>query len=84
MKTDTLFYQLFNTFHTLLFELIDRPIAEAEGYEFSSVEVKEKAFRFDGIFSPKVEDKPINISIPEPISSSTGMASDRYLCKAQL
>ena len=59
MKTDTLFYQLFNTFHTLLFELIDRPIAEAEGYEFSSVEVKEKAFRFDGIFSPKVEDKPI-------------------------
>jgi predicted transposase YdaD len=37
MKTDTLFYQLFNTFHTLLFELIERPIAEAEGYEFSSV-----------------------------------------------
>ena len=59
MKTDTLFYQLFNTFHTLLFELIERPIAEAEGYEFSSVEVKEKAFRFDGIFSPKAEDKPI-------------------------
>ena len=59
MKTDTLFYQLFNTFHTLLFELIERPIAEAEGYEFSSVEVKEKAFRFDGIFSPKAEGKPI-------------------------
>ena len=59
MKTDTLFYQLFNTFHTLLFELIKRPIAEAEDYEFSSVEVKEKAFRFDGIFSPKAEDKPI-------------------------
>jgi predicted transposase YdaD len=57
MKTDTIFYQLFNTFHTLLFELIERPIAEAEGYEFSSVEVKEKAFRFDGIFSPKAEDK---------------------------
>ncbi|MFN5751083.1 MAG: DUF2887 domain-containing protein, partial [Pseudanabaena sp.] len=59
MKTDTLFYQLFNTFHTLLFELIERPIAEAEGYEFSSVEVKEKAFRFDGIFIPKAKDKPI-------------------------
>ena len=59
MKTDTIFYQLFNTFHTLLFELIERPIAEAEGYEFSSVEVKEKAFRFDGIFSPKSQDKPI-------------------------
>jgi predicted transposase YdaD len=48
MKTDTLFYQLFQAFHTLLFELIDRPIAEAEGYKFSSVEIKEKAFRFDG------------------------------------
>ncbi|MFN5864145.1 MAG: Rpn family recombination-promoting nuclease/putative transposase, partial [Pseudanabaena sp.] len=59
MKTDTLFYQLFNTFHTLLFELIERPISEAEGYEFSSVEVKEKAFRFDGILIPKAKDKPI-------------------------
>jgi predicted transposase/invertase (TIGR01784 family) len=59
MKTDTLFYQLFQAFHTLLFELIDRPIAEAEGYKFSSVEIKEKAFRFDGIFMPETKDKPI-------------------------
>jgi len=59
MKTDTLFYQLFQSFHSLLFELIERPIAEAESYEFSSVEVKEKAFRFDGIFSPTDRDKPI-------------------------
>ena len=59
MRTDTLFYQLFNAFHSLLFELIERPISEAEGYEFSSVEVKEKAFRFDGILIPKAKDKPI-------------------------
>jgi len=59
MKTDTLFYQLFQSFHSLLFELIERPIAEAESYEFSSVEVKEKAFRFDGIFSPTDKNKPI-------------------------
>jgi predicted transposase/invertase (TIGR01784 family) len=59
MKTDTLFYQLFQSFHTLLFELIDHPIAEAEGYKFSSVEIKEKAFRFDGIFMPETIDKPI-------------------------
>lgn len=59
MRTDTLFYQLFNAFHSLLFELIERPISEAEGYEFISVEVKEKAFRFDGIFIPKAKDKPI-------------------------
>jgi predicted transposase/invertase (TIGR01784 family) len=59
MRTDTIFYQLFQSFHTLLFELIDRPIAEAEGYKFSSAEIKEKAFRFDGIFMPTANDKPI-------------------------
>ena len=58
MKTDTLFYQLFKSFHSLLFELIERPITEAEGYQFSSVEVKEKAFRFDGIFIHATNDKP--------------------------
>ncbi|TYQ25519.1 Rpn family recombination-promoting nuclease/putative transposase [Pseudanabaena sp. UWO311] len=59
MRTDTLFFQLFQSFHTLLFELIDHPISEAEGYKFSSVEIKEKAFRFDGIFMPETKDKPI-------------------------
>ena len=59
MKTDTLFYQLFKSFHTLLFELIDRPTSEAEGYQFSSVEIKEKAFRFDGVFIPTSNDKLI-------------------------
>jgi predicted transposase/invertase (TIGR01784 family) len=59
VKTDTLFFQLFQSFHTLLFELIDRPIAEAEGYTFTSAEIKEKAFRFDGIFMPTANDKPI-------------------------
>ena len=59
MKTDTLFYQLFQSFHTLLFELIDRPIADAEGYQFTTAEIKEKSFRFDGIFIPTTDDKPI-------------------------
>ena len=52
-------FQLFQSFHTLLFELIDRPTSEAEGYKFSSAEIKEKAFRFDGIFMPETNDKPI-------------------------
>jgi len=42
---------------TLLFELLNQPFEE--GYEFISVEVKEKAFRFDGIFAPETIDKPI-------------------------
>jgi len=59
MRTDTLFYQLFQTFHGLLFELIDEPASNAEGYDFVSVEVKEKAFRFDGIFLAADMEKPI-------------------------
>ena len=50
MHTDTIFYQIFLTFHTLLFELLGQPTENAQGYNFTSVEVKEKAFRFDGIF----------------------------------
>jgi len=57
MRTDTIFYKLFQTFNTLLFELLNQPFEE--GYAFISVEVKEKAFRFDGIFAPDRIDKPI-------------------------
>ncbi len=59
MRTDTIFYQLFQTFDTLLFELIGEPVQNAQGYRFESVEVKEKAFRFDGIFYPSEDSKPI-------------------------
>ena len=52
MKTDTIFYQLFQTFPSLLFELIGQAPTEAQGYEFSSREIKELAFRFDGVFLP--------------------------------
>jgi predicted transposase/invertase (TIGR01784 family) len=59
MHTDTIFYQIFLIFHTLLFELLGEPTEKAEGYKFTSVEVKEKAFRFDGIFMPDSGEKPI-------------------------
>jgi predicted transposase YdaD len=29
MRTDTIFYQLFLTFNTLLFELLNQPLTEA-------------------------------------------------------
>jgi predicted transposase/invertase (TIGR01784 family) len=59
MRTDTIFYQLFLTFHTLLFELLGEPMGIANNYQFISAEIKEKAFRFDGIFLPDREDLPI-------------------------
>ena len=59
MRTDTIFFQLFQTFDSLLFELVGLPPETAEGYHFTSVEIKEKAFRFDGIFIPEALEKNI-------------------------
>jgi predicted transposase/invertase (TIGR01784 family) len=59
MHTDTIFYQIFLTFHTLLFEILGEPTENARDYQFTSVEVKEKAFRFDGIFLADSVEKPI-------------------------
>ncbi|MFM6036688.1 MAG: Rpn family recombination-promoting nuclease/putative transposase [Sphaerospermopsis kisseleviana] len=60
MKTDSIFYQIFQTLPTVLFELLGESPANASGYKFDSVEIKELAFRFDGLFLPPVdEDKLI-------------------------
>jgi len=59
MRTDTIFYQLFQTFPRLLWELLDRDPDLAASYEFSSREVKELSFRLDGVFLPKEPQQPI-------------------------
>ncbi|MEB3179479.1 MAG: Rpn family recombination-promoting nuclease/putative transposase [Nostocaceae cyanobacterium] len=56
MKTDTIFYTLFQTFPSIFFELINRSPAEAATYEFTSREVKQLAFRLDGLFLPTNND----------------------------
>jgi predicted transposase/invertase (TIGR01784 family) len=52
MRRDTIFYQLFRQSPTLLFELISHPPQNANEYIFDSIEVKETAFRIDGVFIP--------------------------------
>ncbi|MDZ8051805.1 MAG: Rpn family recombination-promoting nuclease/putative transposase [Aulosira sp. ZfuVER01] len=52
MRRDSIFYKLFKQFPGLLFELVDEPPPDAAGYQFESVEVKETAFRIDGVFLP--------------------------------
>lgn len=52
MKTDTIFYRLFQTFPSIFFELINHDPEEANIYQFSSVEIKQLAFRIDGVFLP--------------------------------
>ncbi len=52
MRRDTIFYQLFQQSPTLLFELLTQPPERAAQYIFEAIEVKETAFRMDGVFSP--------------------------------
>ncbi|RUR72589.1 DUF2887 domain-containing protein [Chlorogloeopsis fritschii PCC 9212] len=52
MKTDSIFYQLFAEFPSIFFELIGRSPSDTQGYQFRSVEIKQTAFRIDGVFLP--------------------------------
>ena len=65
MRTDTIFYQLFQTIPSLVFELIGADPNQASSYEFSSREIKELARRFDGIFFPKSNQNDLPIYFVE-------------------
>lgn len=61
MKTDTIFYRLFQSFPGVFFELINSSPQQANAYQFASVEVKQLAFRIDGVFLPDADapEQPI-------------------------
>jgi predicted transposase/invertase (TIGR01784 family) len=61
VKTDSLFYKLFQKFPHSFFELIGQSSSEVEAYQFTSVEIKQPNFTIDGLFKPSDEDndKPI-------------------------
>ncbi|MGA9378765.1 MAG: Rpn family recombination-promoting nuclease/putative transposase [Phormidium sp.] len=52
MRRDSIFYKLFQQSPTLLFDLLATPPANASGYRFDSVAVKEPKFEIDGVFLP--------------------------------
>jgi predicted transposase YdaD len=53
MKTDTIFYALFQSAPGIFFELMGRSPDLAQSYDFRSVEVKQTAFRLDGVMLPE-------------------------------
>lgn len=56
MRRDSIFYKLFQQSPTLLFELLPELPANAEGYRFDAVAVKEPRFEIDGVFLPPGND----------------------------
>ncbi|BAZ32479.1 hypothetical protein NIES4074_49850 [Cylindrospermum sp. NIES-4074] len=60
MKTDSIFYRLFQELPSIFFELIGNSPETASVYQFVSVEVKQTALRIDGVFLPtETEENPI-------------------------
>ncbi len=55
MKTDSIFYRIFQTDPGILFELLGQSADLAVGYEFRSVEIKQLAFRIDGVLLPTTD-----------------------------
>lgn len=53
MKTDSLFYRIFHTLPELFFTLTGFEYAVAD-YQFQAIEIKQTAFRLDGVFKPIV------------------------------
>ena len=51
MKTDTLFYQLFQEFPWIFFQLIQQEATNLEAYQFIAPEIKQRSFRLDGLFT---------------------------------
>ncbi len=70
MKTDSLFYRLFQYHPQLALELLElnyRP----DSYRFGSEEIKQTAFRLDGVFTP-LTDNPEQPLIFTEVQISTG------------
>jgi predicted transposase/invertase (TIGR01784 family) len=64
MKTDSLFYRLFQNSPRLCLTLLQLDV-DAAGYEFVSEEIKQTSFRIDGIFKPLSGSMPLNGLKPE-------------------
>jgi predicted transposase/invertase (TIGR01784 family) len=61
VKTDILFAELFQEFPQIFFDLIDKPETNADIYQFTSPELKQRSFRLDGVLTTTDEfaDEPI-------------------------
>ena len=55
MKTDSLFYRLFQAEPGLAFELAGIAVPEPRRYRFGSHEIKQTAFRLDGVLEPPAD-----------------------------
>jgi predicted transposase/invertase (TIGR01784 family) len=84
MRRDSIFYKLFSQFPDLLFELMPEPPPHAIGYQFESIEVKETAFRIDGVFLPPDNADPNIVCFAEVQLQKDEDLYNRYFAEIHL
>jgi predicted transposase/invertase (TIGR01784 family) len=84
VRTDAIFYQLFKRFPSFLFTLLETPPAQAKDYRFESVEIKETAFRIDGVFLPPETASPKIIYFAEVQFQSDEALYHRFFTESLL
>ena len=62
MKTDHIFYRIFKDLPETFFQLWGESSEQVNNYRFDSVELKQTAFRIDGVFLPNNIEQPIYLS----------------------
>jgi predicted transposase/invertase (TIGR01784 family) len=82
MKQDTIFYKLSKRSPTLLFELLANFPPQAADYRFDSVEVKETAFRADGVFLPP--DPEGNVYFGEVQQAKDNLLYERLMAEVSI
>ncbi|MEG5057658.1 Rpn family recombination-promoting nuclease/putative transposase [Microcoleus sp. A2-C5] len=65
MKTDSIFYNIFQEFPFVFFALLGIPAESANQYKFTSQEIKQLAFRLDGLFLPIIPDPQLPFYVVE-------------------
>jgi predicted transposase/invertase (TIGR01784 family) len=73
MKTDSLFYRIFQTLPEIFFTLTGFEYSALD-YEFQAIEIKQTAFRLDGVFKPIAD----NLDLPTIFVEVQFQPDDRF------
>jgi predicted transposase/invertase (TIGR01784 family) len=84
VRTDAIFYTIFQRSPELIFEFIEPRITSTTNYRFESVEVKEPTFRIDGVFLPPQDTSPRIVIFAEVQFQPDELLYHRFFAESQL
>ena len=81
MKTDSLFYRLFQRSPGLVLELAGLDYSDAKAYRFCFEEIKQTAFRLDGILTPATAHSGLPLIFVEVQFQPDAAFYSRFFCE---